>query len=128
MSVVPNRGTRGRRTLSGLRTRRPARGFGQKKDSSLGKPPSRSTRKKRLSISDAFKRAQERRNERKIKRDKERKLRQFALSRVGKTQEKVKSTKKPIRLKISVDPKRPPKRPKTPTKPMTRQPKKGKGF
>ena len=37
MSVVPNRGTRGRRTLSGLRTRRPARGFGQKKDFSINK-------------------------------------------------------------------------------------------
>tara|TARA_B100000123_G_scaffold30396_1_gene20494 strand:- start:163 stop:543 length:381 start_codon:yes stop_codon:yes gene_type:complete len=82
MSVPPRRGL----------NRRPARGFGQKKDSSLGKPPSK-PKKKRYSISDAFKRGEERRRIRKIKREQQKKLRG-------------KSTKSPLVVE--------PKRPKTP--------------
>jgi len=86
MSVPPRRGL----------NRRPARGFGKKKVSSLGKAPSRLTRKKRFSISDSFKRGEERRRIRKIKREQEKKLRGT-------------STKSPL----VVEPKRP-KTPKTP--------------
>jgi len=96
MSVPPRRGL----------NRRPARGFGQKKDSSLGKPPSRSTKKKRFSISDAFKRAQERRNIRKIKREQQKKLREYGLSKVG-SKPSEKATKRPTKIKTHIDPKMP---------------------
>ena len=94
MSVPPRRGL----------NRRPARGFGQKKDSSLGKAPSRSTQKKRFSISDAFKKGQERRRIRKIKRQQEKKLREYG----------------PIKIKRSVDSKKP-------RKPVTGSRPKGSG-
>lgn len=112
MSVPPRRGL----------NRRPARGFGQKKDSSLGKAPSRSTQKKRFSISDAFKKGQERRRIRKIKRDQLKKLREYGLSKIG-SKPSEKATKRPKPIKPTVDP----KMPKKPRKPVTGSRPKGSG-